>query len=248
MSNQSPTDTYVNRIQALLDKAESTSFPEEADALLAKAQQLMSRHAIDEAMLEAAGAGRSTDEIDSEDIVIQAPYASAKATLLGAVARANRCRVVMGKGPSGTRYCSVVGYQSDLANVSTLYLALSFQAVRFMLAAEVPAHDTARRFRHSFLIAYAVRIGERLHEAEQSAVAEAEQEQLRHAGGPSVAITLASRQAKVDEAFAEAHPNLRSTKISASSAAGYGSGRSAADRAALHRRGLAGSQRGLPQG
>ena len=252
MSDQSPSDTYVHRIQALLDKAESTDFPEEADALLAKAQELMSRHAIDEAMLEAAGSGAVTEEIGSQDVIVRAPYASAKTTLLGAVAHANRCRVVSRKGPSGTQYCSVVGYESDLANVNTLFVALSFQAVRFMLQAEVPAHDTPRRFRHSFLVAYAMRIGERLREAEHAATEQAEHDlaagpgRLHGADGGSVALVLASRSEKVDEAFHRANPNLRYRKVSVSSGAGYGSGRSAADRASLNQRGLNGARPQLP--
>ena len=36
----------LERVRALLAKAESTTFPEEADALTAKAQQLMTRHAL----------------------------------------------------------------------------------------------------------------------------------------------------------------------------------------------------------
>jgi hypothetical protein len=40
-------------VRALLAKAESTTYPEEADALTAKAQELMARHSIDRAMLDA---------------------------------------------------------------------------------------------------------------------------------------------------------------------------------------------------
>ena len=42
----------LRRIRALLAKAESTEFPEEAEALTAKAQELMSAHAVDEALLD----------------------------------------------------------------------------------------------------------------------------------------------------------------------------------------------------
>jgi hypothetical protein len=44
----------LGRIRALLAKAESTEFPEEAEALTAKAQQLMAHHSIDEALLAAS--------------------------------------------------------------------------------------------------------------------------------------------------------------------------------------------------
>lgn len=42
---------YVKRIRALLAKAESTSFPAEAEALRLKAQDLMSKHNISSAEL-----------------------------------------------------------------------------------------------------------------------------------------------------------------------------------------------------
>ncbi|MGW6552870.1 DUF2786 domain-containing protein, partial [Streptomyces sp. NPDC055051] len=45
----------LTRIRALLAKAEATGYPEEAEALTAKAQELMARHSLDEAGL-AAGA------------------------------------------------------------------------------------------------------------------------------------------------------------------------------------------------
>jgi hypothetical protein len=45
-------DKILNRVQALLAKAASTEFPDEADALRAKADELMTSYAIDEYELE----------------------------------------------------------------------------------------------------------------------------------------------------------------------------------------------------
>jgi hypothetical protein len=239
-------DSYVHRIQALLDKAESTSFPEEADALLAKAQELMARHAIDAAML-AQAAKRDENPVD-ERIVVAAPYASAKATLLGAVAAANRCRVAIGQSGSGAKHCTVVGFAEDLANTRMLYSSLSYQAVRFMLDAPVPPGDTARRFRHAFLLAYAFRVGERLREAGRAAQDQAQADQFVRPGGPSVSLVLTTRSTKVDQEFDRLFPYTRRASVSVSSAAGAASGRQAADRAALGRRGLSGAPRSLGSG
>jgi hypothetical protein len=244
--SETTTDAYVHRIQSLLDKAESTTFPEEADALLAKAQELMARHSIDDALL-AVAADRQEDPT-SQRIVIVAPYASAKATLLGAVAAANRCRLAMEQGASGRRYCTIVGFEGDLANTKTLYTSLSYQAVRFMLEATVPPGDTPRRFRHAFLLAYALRVGERLHAAEQAAQDQAQADQFDQPGGPSVALVLASRSVRVSDEFDRLFPSTRRATVSASSRAGVASGRQAADRAALGRQGLAGAPRPLGSG
>lgn len=225
------TDPYVQRIQALLAKAESTSFPEEAEALVAKAQELMARHAIDQAMVEADA---TATPVTSTSLVVEAPYASAKASLLGTVARANRCRVVEANGPRGSRLCTLVGHEADLESVQALFSSLSIQAVRFMLQAQVPPHDGVRRFRHAFLLAYAVRIGERLRQAERLAEAEAEAARASGGGsGPAVSVVLAERSAEVDAELRRLFPSLRTRSVSVSSHAGYTSGRRAADRASL---------------
>ena len=246
MSDPSAIDTYVNRVHALIEKAESTPYEAEAEAFLAKAQELMARHAIDEAML--ATVTQETDQIIQDHRVITAPYASAKSILLGAVAGANRCRVVTEKSNGGRMYCTVVGHATDVENVRLLFLALSYQAVRFMLDAPVPPGDTPRRFRHSFLLAYAQRIGERLRAIEAATQRQAEREQLDQPEGRSVSLVLASREAKVDRALKDAFPGLRTRRVSSSSGAGHSSGRSAADRSSLNQRGVGGAGRSLPPG
>lgn len=233
-------EAWINRVNALLAKAESTEFPDEAEALMAKVQELMARHAIDEAMLAAAG-HQATDRVDSETIVVEAPYATAKATLLGAVANANHCRCVMGGAGGGRQACVIVGHRADLANVQTLYAALSLHAVRSMLAAPVPHGDTVRRFRHAFLLAFAARVSERLTAARRRAESEATQ-----AGGHGVGLVLARRSDAVEQAFREAFPRVRTARTSSSSAAGRMRGRQAADQAEIHRPVAGGGRRALP--
>jgi len=239
-------DPIAERITALLDKAESSSFPAEADAFMAKAQELMARHAIDEAMLDAARGTK--EEITQVEITIVAPYASAKSVLLNAVASSNRCRVVVSNRPNGRMLCALVGFETDIRHTRSLYLSLSHQAVRFMLDAPLPPGDTPRRFRHSFLLAYAWRIGERLQEADELARTDAEAEQFARPAGRSVSLVMASREARVDRAFAEAFPRLGTKRISSSSGGGHASGRAAADRSSLNRPSVEGGGRSLPSG
>lgn len=128
-----PSETWLRRVQALLAKAESTEFPAEAETLLAKAQELMARHAIDEAMLRSTGSTRRADVV-SETVVVEPPYASARSALLGAVARANDCRLVMARSGRGAQHCVLVGHRSDVDGSITLFAALSLHATRSMLA------------------------------------------------------------------------------------------------------------------
>ena len=178
----------LGRIRALLAKAESTDFPEEAEALTAKAQQLMAQHSIDDALL-AAGTG-GDHEPGACRIGIDNPYEAPKAVLLDAVAEANRARSVWSKDLG---FCTVVGFPADLEAVELLYTSLLVQATSAMNGAgggagrrrEAPreratagrgpaargggaaAEGSARTksFRQSFLLAYASRIRERLAEA-----------------------------------------------------------------------------------
>src|SRR3546814_5101243 len=120
MSPEDPTnEPWLRRVQAMLAKAESTQFPDEDEDLLAKAQELMSRHAIDEAKMQYAGRAAS-DAVTHTVVVTTAPYAGAKASLLGAIAAANPCRVIMQTGGGGERRgrtCTLVGPGSDIARV-----------------------------------------------------------------------------------------------------------------------------------
>ena len=246
MHHDTIPDQMAERIAALLDKAESTPYPEEAEAFLAKAQELMARHAIDEAMLDAARG--TTEAIQLVELTVAAPYASAKSALLGAVASSNRCRLVTSNRPGGRVLCVLVGFEADIRHTRSLHLSLSHQAVRFMLDSPLPPGDTLRRFRHSFLLAYAHRIGERLREADASARAEAEAARRGHPHAGSVALVLADRDARVDQALEEAFPFLTTRRISSSSSGGHVRGRAAADRSSLDRPAVRGAGRALPGG
>jgi hypothetical protein len=242
-----PDDAWLRRVQALLAKAESTEFPAEAETLLAKAQELMARHAIDEAMLQAAG-GRA-DEIVSEPVDLPSPYAGPKASLLCRVAEANGCRaVIVRSAGGGQRRCVLVGHRADIDRATTLFAALALHAAREALRSPVPPYDTPRRFRHAFLLAFANRIGERLAEAARVARVQAEQEAAGRdaASGSEMAVVLADRSDAVERAIEEQFPRVRVVRPQASSFAGARSGRAAADGAALGHEGLRGA-RALPR-
>jgi hypothetical protein len=209
-------------VRSLLAKAESTSFPEEAEALTAKAQQLMDRHAIDQAML---GSDEAVGRPEGRTLLVETPYARPKFQLLSAVARANRCRAVWS---TRSRVATVIGFPDDQATVEVLYTSLLVQATRAMLQAGRSAQQRSRGFRHAFLTAYAVRIGQRLQAAADATAAEAAR---RH--GTGLLPVLRDRDDQVEQAVGEAFPDLRSLRVSVSDPAGVRAGRAAADRARL---------------
>ncbi|GLZ01331.1 DUF2786 domain-containing protein [Actinoplanes sp. NBRC 103695] len=210
----------LNRVRALLAKAEATDFPAEAESYTAKAQELIARYSLDAALAES-----QVSEVVpfARRIGVDHPYESEKASLLNAVARANRCHTVWSPELG---FSTVFGFEADLAAVELVYTSLLVQSHRAMIGAE-PRTGKARikAFRRSFLIAYAVRIGERLEAVTASAALEA---------GGNVLPVLASRDVQVRETMDRAFPRtVRSRGFRVDSDEGWHSGRQAADRATL---------------
>jgi len=245
-------ERMLSKIRALLAKAESTEFAEEAEALSARAQELMAKYSIDHALLAAKAGER--EEASGRRIAVDNPYESPKTTLLNVVADANRCRAIWSKDVG---LVTVVGFPADLDAVELLFTSLLVQANTAMLRAGAKkdsyGRSRTRAFRQSFLVAYAIRIGERLAEAtmrtEQAAAAEQEamSRQMTSAGQAQAAGTsmgtalvpfLAARREAVDDAvedlFGDRLSQGRAARVT--DAEGWTSGRAAADLASLHNR------------
>ncbi len=220
------------RVRALLAKAESTTFVEEADALTAKAQELMARHAIDVAMLDASAPVHGAPT--ARRVHLDDPYVDAKSSLLSVVANENRCRSVFSPGFG---FCTVFGFESDLDFVELLFTSLLTQATSSMVAADRQVdrggRSRTRSFRQSFLISFAHRIAERLHEANEAAVSQAESEL-----GEVFLPVLASRAAQVESLVESTFTKLRSRRATVSNEAGWRAGREAADTATLRPPGM----------
>ncbi|MEU8890308.1 DUF2786 domain-containing protein [Streptomyces sp. NPDC048442] len=220
----------LTRIRALLAKAEATDYPEEAEALTGKAQELMARHSIDDAVL--AAQGHSADGPGACRIGVDAPYETAKAILLDAVATANRCRSVWN---SEFGFSTVVGFEADLEAVELLHTSLLVQGTAAMTRAEAAQRAGGRKrtksFRQSFLTAYASRLGTRLAEATEHVVEEAG---AQEAGG-SLLPVLAARDVAVTDRAEQMFPRTTSTRVrGVNDLAGWEHGTAAADRASVH--------------
>jgi hypothetical protein len=219
-------DAKLERVRALLAKAEATTFPAEAEAYSAKAQELISRHSIDEALL--AAGGESAVVPYARRIGVDHPYESEKASLLNSVARANRCHVVWSPEFG---FATVFGFDADIDAVDLLHTSLLVQAHRAMARTEPrgkAGRSRLKNFRQSFLVGYAVRIGERLAEASRAA--------LDQAADPAALLpVLASRDVQVREARDRSFPSTtRGRGFRVASLEGWESGREAADEAKLH--------------
>ncbi|KAA9153333.1 DUF2786 domain-containing protein [Amycolatopsis acidicola] len=213
-------EKMLAKVRALLAKAESTPYPEEAEALSAKAQELMSRYSFEQALVDSREAG------SARRFWLDEPYLAAKSSLVSAVASANRCRAV---SYEKLGFLAVVGHEVDLDIVDVLATSLLVQATEAMLAAgrhvSLGGRSRTRSFRHAFLLSYAARIGERLAEADEAVGAQVVDERLLP--------VLARRRAEVDALFGRLFPDVARRTHSISNGAGWHAGRAAADQAKL---------------
>lgn len=223
-----PDPRVLERIRGLLSKAESTDFPDEAEALTAKAQELVTRYALGSALL--TGTTRLADPVRGRRLHLDGPYIKEKVLLLTAIGDANRVRTVWF---TRVQIATVVGTVSDLVQVELLFTSLLVQATRALGAAGTGGRrgGSATAFRRAFLTGYAKRVGERLREADARATAGAAAD--AHVPVTSLAPILARRSEAVDTEFRRLFPTTRASRSRGIDADGFHAGRDAAESASL---------------
>lgn len=217
----------LERVRALLAKAESSTFEAEAQAFTAKAHELMTRHSLEHALVTGpvSDAGPRARRFCVDD-----PYADAKSHLLAVIVHACRGTAVL---LGGLSMVTVVAFPDDLAQADVLFTSLLVQAQAALdqLSRDAPpgSRERTRGYRSSFLRGFAHRIGDRLEEAGAAAVAD-----IDRASGGALVPVLAERGAAVAHQVAELHPRLRAKHVAPpADRLGWWAGREAADRADL---------------
>ncbi len=247
----------LRRIRGLLEKAGSTSFGPEADALYDKAAELMAKHRIDAALLEASRAPTDRSPVVERPVDLgSGQYVRARLQLIHHVAENHGCRLLTHTTRDG-RVATVVGVADDSDRVEMLYTSLLLQATRLAGAAwsdraagptgaqvrRPPATSSQVAWKREFLFGFGVRVGERLAELAQMAAHPPGGE----ADGSTVALVLADRAQRVDAWVDRAHPRLRSLAPAAgfTGHGGLAAGRSSADSADLGSRQVEAARRAL---
>lgn len=225
-------DPVLDRVRKLLAKAEDPSCPPaEAEALTAKAGELIAKYGIDRAMLAATEEGADTP--GDRVIVVDPPYALDKVGLLCAVGRVLRCASVRRTDrppPDYRKRLSVhlFGFDSDLERVELLYTSLLVQAANALAKTPVPQWENVAAFRRSWLAGFTKAVAVRLQDAERRA--EQDAERVR-GDGPSVALVLADRGDAVQRRVSEVYPNLRAASRRRLTGGGFREGHEAGRRA-----------------
>jgi hypothetical protein len=210
-------ERLLDRVRKLLAKAEAEGVTAaEAQALTAKAAELMAKYGIDRALL--AARQPDTDRPDNRIVDIYNPWARVQAHLLCGLAAALRCQCILLPSEAGQRV-HMFGYASDLERADVLYTSVLIQMWHGLAAAEVPgAAPSVRAWRRSWLLGFAAAVIARVRAAEQSAAAAPAQD-----GSSGAALVLADRALVIGQHVARAYPVTRTARVTYSGS-GYGDG------------------------
>jgi hypothetical protein len=225
--NTEATSRLLDRVHKLLAKAEDESVtPPEAQALTAKAAELMAKYGIDRALL--AADRPETDKPTSKMLDIDNPWARVKAHLLCGLGSALRCQCILLSGARPGTRIHVFGYASDIERTDVLYASVLIQMWHGLAGAEVPGWcRSPRAWRRSWLLGFATAVISRVRAAEQTATSRATG---ADAAGSRTALVLADRAQVIRGEAERAYPLTRTARVTYSGS-GYRDGYAQGQRA-----------------
>lgn len=212
------TRKILARIDALFAKADSTDSQHEAEALVAKAQELLTKHHLDRAM--ARGAREEQIITDRIEHGAGSPGSQALASLAVTVARANNCVVTYGHRRKTLEF---KGYESDVAIAVMMHASLTAQMINAYQRSRVnkPQHVHGLTWRTSFSEGFCARVSQRVRDGQKTAETGADEHAL---------VLVRNRLAEIERATGV---NYGRRTANVRSATGYESGKSAGSRADL---------------
>lgn len=220
--------SILDKVRKLIALAEGTKFEGEADTAWSKAQELMTKYAIDEAVLRSSG-----KQSQARDAVVRRiPHAKSykKRTmmaLLNVVCQNTRCQLI-----NTHAAMVIIGMESDVNFTEMLWTSLQLEGWRWMLNGMQTKEEYISRevFERSWWDAFINRVHVRMSEANRKIQQEAE------VSTPGVSIVLKGTGEIVSAKVAELFPRLtqgRASRARSYSSAGAQSGTAAGNRADL---------------
>lgn len=231
-----PDASKIDLIQKLLLKAESTT-PEEAEALTAKAAELMLRYNVDQALLNA----RSTsvkERIEQVNVPLSGIYAKAYMAMMNTIAHAYGDDVRTFFTPYGKSKIvfTIVGFESTVGQLKVLLASLQLQSVVALdtwwrapdnVAAVLASPMEKFKARRTFLKAFGEGAASRIRVTRRDVVRDVT------SSTPGAELVLRDRKTAVDQFMDEKYSDLKKSKARekaggfGASGAGYRAGKNA---------------------
>lgn len=230
--------SYEDKIAALLRKAEDpAATPKEAQAYTEKAEHLMIKWGISDAIIEAkrsGQAGHSAEKIVERRLHITGYFCRGEIHLGFAAGRGlGKVRVLKanGRGSSTEQYLYFIGFESDVSRVISLFESLRMQVTAARTAwwknytdKDYMTNNQQFLAKRQFIMSFASEVERRL-----VAMRTTEEEKVE----PGTALVLVDRSAKVDDWMSENYPRLGHGRQINRSSAGASEGRAAGRNANL---------------
>ncbi|HEX8109783.1 MAG TPA: DUF2786 domain-containing protein [Kofleriaceae bacterium] len=205
MTTPSGDTRWLETVRKLLAKAEDPACPPaEAEALTAKAAEIVAKYGIDQALLNANRAeNRAKPEI--KRIMIYGPsYTYEKATMLGRIAEVLGCRAVLHAYGRNADSVSLVGFAADIERAEILYTSLLIQQANALTQEYIPySGNRAAAWKRSWMDAYSGAVAMRLRSAERRAQQGAEAER-----GPGTDLVFVGRADEVRQMYEDEFTDL----------------------------------------
>ncbi|MGH3281834.1 MAG: DUF2786 domain-containing protein [Trebonia sp.] len=215
-------------MRKLLTKAEADGVTAaEAQALTAKAAELMAKYGIDRALL--AARRPETDHPADRKVDVDNPWARVQAHLLCGLAAALRCQCVLLPRPDPGTRIHIFGFASDIERTDVLYTSLLLQMWQGLGTTRMPDWSRSpRAWRRSWLLGFISAVVSRVRAAEQDATTRATSPAA--AEGERMTLVLADRRQVIMRNIEHAYPVTRKTQMTYSGS-GYGAGYTEGQRA-----------------
>jgi hypothetical protein len=225
------TRDYLQTVRGLLAKAERAGSQAEADAFNAKANELIAKFGLEDA-LQAVEEKRDENVIH-RTIYAEAPYAADKGTLMHGIYTALGCQTIRIKKSSSGQTSMVFGFAADLDRAELLYTSLLLQNLR-AADRDVDRYDfwgqklpkqTYAANKRAFMLGFSSTVIARVKAAEKRV-----QDTHEAPAGVSTALVLRDRSLAVQDAYTTMFPQVRTVKRNVSGR-GFGAGQAAGQRA-----------------
>lgn len=185
-------DKYIQKVEQLLAKAASTDSEDEATALISKAQQLMTKYSIEEAMLNATRTVKATPGARVIRFAEKGQLGARElSVLMCGVALTNDLKPLL-YGPQGEfQRVILFGYEHDINMAEMMYNALYSQLQLSEIRSRKlkPEGIHGRTWKVSFYQGFVNRLHDRLQEAQRAATQET----------PGSDLVLRSKKQEVDQ-------------------------------------------------